>query len=168
MYLLGFLSVGEVIAECMIELTRLLHLTDPSAVLSDTQQQSGSVSDSSLAVLCSLYEFWYTRSLLILLSSHCDEDKKRSMLHKLAEYNRTPGLLQLATDINMLYSDQVGCTVDSHAAIFNVVYRMVKFYIINFWLYCLATVDSCLHIKIGRVTYTSLHQHLPYIHKNDR
>ena len=94
----------------MIELTRLLQLTDPSAVLSDTQQQqSGSGSDSSSAVLCSLYEFWYTRSLLILLSSHCDEDKKRSMLRRLAEYNRTPGLLQLATDVNMLYSDQVGC-----------------------------------------------------------
>ena len=115
----------------MIELTRLLQLTDPAAVLSDTQQQSGSVSDSSSAVLCSLYEFWYTRSLLILLSSHCDEDKKRSMLHKLAEYNKTPGLLQLATDVHMLYSDQVGCAVDTHAAISNVVDRMVKIYIMN-------------------------------------
>ena len=148
MYLLGFLSVGEVIAECMIELTRLLHLTDPSAVLSDTQQQSGSVSDSSLAVLCSLYEFWYTRSLLILLSSHCDEDKERSMLRRLAEYNRTPGLLQLATDVNMLYSDQVGCTVDTHADIFNVVDCMVKFYIMNLWLFGLTTAESCLHIRL--------------------
>ena len=111
----------------MIELTRLLQLTDPAAVISDTQQQARSVSDSSSAVLCSLYEFWYSRSLLIVLSSHCDEDKKRSMLRRLAEYNRTPGLLQLATDINMVSSDQVGCTVDTHAAIFNVVDRMVKF-----------------------------------------
>ena len=132
----------------MIELTRLLQLTDPAAVVSDTQQQSGSVSDSSSAVLCSLYEFWYTRSLLILLSSHCDEDKKRSMLRRLADYNRTPGLLQLATDVNTLYSDQVGCTVYTHAAIFNVIDRMVKFYIMNLWLFCLTTAESCLHIRL--------------------
>ena len=133
----------------MIELTRLLQLTDPAAVISDTQQQqAGSVSDSSSTVLCSLYEFWYTRSLLILLSSHCDEDKKRSMLRRLAEYNRTPGLLQLATDINMLSSDQVGCTVDTHADIFNAVDCMVKFYIMNLWLFCLTTAESCLHIRL--------------------
>ena len=132
----------------MIELTRLLQLTDPAAVISDTQQQSGNVSDSSSAVLCSLYEFWYTRSLLILSSSHCDEDKKRSMLHKLAEYNRTPALLELATDVSMLNADQVGCTVDTHADIFNVVDCMVKFYIMNLWLFCLTTAESCLHIRL--------------------
>lgn len=54
-----------------------------------------------------MYEYWYTRSLHKLLSSQYDDDEKRSMLEKLASYNQTPGMIQLAADVTMLVSDQV-------------------------------------------------------------